>query len=82
MDKINKIIKNSTEETLKDADWTEVWSSKYPILVKYQQEVDIESFAKRIMQMFNELQNKYGYSQEDSMLVLKDILAHEYLDNK
>ena len=32
--------------------------------------------------MFNELQKEYGYSKLDAMLVLKDILAHEYLDNK
>ena len=31
--------------------------------------------------MLDELQDNYDYSQEDAMLVLKDILAHEYLDN-
>ena len=69
------------DENQKDVDWTEVWSSKYPILTKYQKEVDIESYAKRIRQMLDELQDNYDYSQEDAMLVLKDILAHEYLDN-
>ena len=81
MDKITKIINNVTDENQKDVDWTEVWSSKYPILSKYQKEVDIESYAKRIRQMLDELQDNYDYSQEDAMLVLKDILAHEYLDN-
>lgn len=32
--------------------------------------------------MFVSLQNNYGYSELDSMLVLKDILGHEYMDNK
>lgn len=32
--------------------------------------------------MINELQEIYNYSELDAMLVLKDILAHEYLDNK
>ena len=81
MDKITKIINDVTDENKKDVDWTEVWSSKYPILTKYQKEVDIESYAKRIRQMLDELQDNYDYSQEDAMLVLKDILAHEYLDN-
>ena len=81
MDKITKIINDVTNENQKDVDWTEVWSSKYPILTKYQKEVDIESYAKRIRQMLDELQDNYDYSQEDAMLVLKDILAHEYLDN-
>ena len=81
MDKITKIINDVTDENQKDVDWTEVWSSKYPILTKYQKEVDIESYAKRIRQMLDELQDNYDYSQEDAMLVLKDILAYEYLDN-
>lgn len=32
--------------------------------------------------MFDNLQHDYGYSELDAMLVLKDILAHEYMDNK
>lgn len=32
--------------------------------------------------MFNELQETYNYSELDAMLVLKDILAHEYLNKK
>ena len=63
-------------------DWTKVWSSKYPILKRYQKEVDINKYSKEIRKMFNSLQEEYGYSELDSMLVLKDILAHEYLDNK
>lgn len=62
--------------------WTKVWSGKYPILKKYQKEVNIEKYAKEIRKMFNSIQKEYGYSELDSMLVLKDILAHEYLDNK
>ena len=40
-----------------------------------------ESFERGIAS-FNQLQKDYGYSELDAMLVLKDILAHEYLDNK
>ena len=29
-----------------------------------------------------ELQSTCGYSEQDAMLVLKDILAHEYMDNR
>ena len=61
MDKITKIINDVTDENQKDVDWTEVWSSKYPILTKYQKEVDIESYAKRIRQMLDELQDNYDY---------------------
>ncbi len=82
MEKIEDIIKNTTEENQSKTDWTKAWSGKYPVLKRYQKEVDIASYASRIRHMFIELQNTYGYSELDAMLVLKDILAHEYMDNK
>ena len=82
MKKIETIIKNTTEKNQDKVDWTKVWSSKYPILKTYQKEVNISEYSHRIRSMFNQLQKDYGYSELDAMLVLKDILAHEYLDNK
>lgn len=82
MDNIEQIIKNTTEENQSKTDWTKAWSTKYPVLKTYQSEVDIPKYANQIRAMFTELQNDYGYSELDSMLVLKDILAHEYLDNR
>lgn len=81
MNKIEKIIQNVNENNQNKVDWTKAWSTKYPILKKYQKEVDIPRYATKIRNMFNELQKNYGYSELDAMLVLKDILAHEYLDN-
>ena len=82
MDSIEKIIQNTTEENQSRTDWTKAWSTKYPILKTYQSEVDIPQYAGRIREMFTELQKCYGYSELDAMLVLKDILAHEYMDKK
>lgn len=82
MDNIEKIIKNATEENQSKTDWTKAWSTKYPVLKRYQKEVDIQHYAERIREMFTELQTKHGYSEQDAMLVLKDILAHEYMDKK
>ena len=82
MSDIESIIKNTNEENQDKVNWTKVWSTKYPVLKTYQNEVDIPKYAKEIRNLFNELQKKYGYSELDAMLVLKDILAHEYLDNK
>lgn len=82
MKKIEEIIKNTTEENQNKINWTKAWSTKYPILKTYQKEVDISKYAKEIRNMLNELQVTYNYSELDSMLVLKDILAHEYLDKK
>ena len=82
MGKIEKIIKKTNDKNQEKVDWTKAWSSKYPVLKKYQGEVDVNKYAKEIRNMFNSLQADYGYSELDAMLVLKDILAHEYLDNK
>lgn len=82
MESIEKIIKNTTEENQSKTDWTKAWSTKYPVLKTYQKEVDIPKYASQIREMFTDLQTSYGYSEQDAMLVLKDILAHEYMDNR
>ena len=82
MENIERIIKNTTEESQNKVNWTKVWSTKYPILKTYQEEVDIPKYAKEIRRLLNELQEKYNYNELDAMLVFKDILAHEYLDKK
>ena len=79
---IEQIICVTTEENQSKIDWTKAWSTKYPILKTYQAEVDIPHYARQIRAMLTELQETYGYSEQDAMLVLKDILAHEYLDGK
>lgn len=82
MEDIEQIIKNTTEENQSKTDWTKAWSSRYPILKTYQNEVDIPHYAGRLREMLTELRETYGYSEQDAMLVLKDILAHEYMDNR
>lgn len=82
MKPIKEIIRNTTEESQTKVDWTKAWSTKYPVLAAYQKEVDIPRYAAEIRRMLTELQADYGYSEQDAMLVLKDILAHEYMDNR
>ena len=82
MKKIEDVIKEATEENQNKINWTKAWSTKYPILKQYQNEVDIPKYAKEIRNLLNDLQEDYHYSELDAMLVLKDILAHEYLDKK
>ncbi len=82
MEPIEEIIQNTTEESQAKVDWTKAWSTKYPVLAAYQKEVDIPRYAAEIRRMFTDLQADYGYSEQDAMLVLKDILAHEYMDNR
>ena len=82
MENIEKIIKNTNEENQSKVNWTKAWSTKYPILKTYKQEVDIEKYKQEIRKLLNNLQETYHYNELDAMLVLKDILAHEYLDKK
>lgn len=82
MDKIEDILKNTTDENQHKVDWTKAWSGKYPVLKTYQKEVNIPKYAFELRRLLTELQDGYGYSELDAMLVLKDILAHEYLDKK
>lgn len=82
MKKIEEILAETTAENQHKVDWTAAWSGKYPILGTYHKEVDVPTYAARLREMLNELQANYGYSGQDAMLVLKDILAHEYMDNR
>ena len=79
---IEQIIRETTEENQSKTDWTRAWSAKYPILKTYQAEVAIPHYATQLRTMLTELQTAYGYSEQDAMLVLKDILAHEYMHGK
>lgn len=79
---IEEVIKNTNEEKESKINWTKAWGKKYPILVTYQKEVNIYKYAKEIRKLFNDLEQEYDYSEQDAMLVLKDILGHEYMDNK
>lgn len=78
---IEKMIRETNEENQNKKDWTKIWSSKYKVLKRYQKEVDIPKYSKEIRKMLTSLKNDYNYNAQDAMLVLKDILYHEYLDN-
>ena len=82
MKPIEEIIRSTTEENQNKVDWTKAWGTKYPVLNTYQNEVDIPKYAAEIRRMFTQLQTDHGYSELDAMLVLKDILAHEYMDHR
>lgn len=79
---IEEVIKNTDEKKEAKINWTNAWSKKYPVLATYQQEVDIDRYARQIREMLTDLQVKYHYNNLDSMLVLKDILYHEWRDKR
>lgn len=78
MKDIEEIIKNTNEENQSKIDWTKAWSKKYPVLGTYQNKVDIDKYSKKIRELLDNLKEEYNYNELDAMLVLKDILAHEY----
>ncbi len=72
---IQEIIDKTSEKVTEKIDWTKAWSKKYPILDRYQREVDTACYAKELDKLLHDLEKKYGYNELDAFLVLKDILA-------
>ncbi|KAI4442027.1 hypothetical protein C824_004537 [Schaedlerella arabinosiphila] len=79
---IQDIIDRTSEETEEKIDWTKAWGKKYPILVRYQKEVNTPNYAVRLGAMVDELKEEYNYSDLDAFLVLKDILAKVWQSRK
>lgn len=78
LQEIEEMIDKRDEKLNEKVNWTNAWGKKYPILLKYQTEVNTSNYAFRITKMFDEIKNEYGYSKQDAMLVLKDILYQSY----
>mgnify|MGYP000956871160 FL=1 len=79
---IQEIIDKTSEKIEEKIDWTSAWGKKYPILIQYQNEVNIPKYATRLNSMVNELVEEYKYSYLDAFLILKDILGKVWKDNK
>ena len=71
---IQEAIDRTNKEKEKKINWSAAWGKKYPILLKYQERVDISRYVGRLEEMLDEIVQKYGFNQQDAMLVLKDIL--------
>lgn len=72
---IQEAIERTSEAVSEKIDWTKAWSGKYPILARYQGEVNIACYAAELDKLLRDLEKEYGYNVLDSFLVLKDILA-------
>ena len=72
---IEEVIERTAEETSAKIDWTALWARKYPILGRYQKEVDLPRFQAALRRLLEDLGETYGYSALDAFLVLKDILG-------
>ncbi len=79
---IQEMIDKADENAEEKVDWTSAWGKKYPILIQYQQEVNIPNYARRINVMLDELKQEYHYNEQDTMLVFKDILYQTWKKRK
>lgn len=79
---IQEVIDRTSGDVSDKIDWTKAWSRKYPILARYQEEVDTSCYAAELGKLLRDLERKYGYSELDAMLVLKDILASVWKGRK
>ncbi len=72
---IQEVINKTTEETVNKVDWTKIWAEKYPILARYQDEVDVAGYEEQLQKILFDIEKEYGYNALDAFLVLKDILG-------
>ena len=79
---IQDTIAKTSEEVEEKINWTNAWGKKYPILLQYQENVNIPNYAHRINVMLDELKQEYNFSEQDAMLVLKDILYNVWKNRK
>lgn len=79
---IQEAIDKTSEEVEERIDWTNAWGKKYPILLKYQADVNIPNYAYRINIMLDELKHEFQFNEQDAMLVLKDILYNVWKNRK
>lgn len=79
---IQDIIDKTNEAVEEKIDWTNAWAKKYPILISYQSEVNVPNYARSLNIMLEELKKEYHYSEQDALLVLKDILYQVWKERK
>ena len=79
---IQEVIDKTSDEVSEKIDWTNVWSKKFPILATYQNTVDMNKYAAELRRLLDNLQKEYGYTELDTFLVLKDILASVWKSRK
>lgn len=72
---IEQAIEQTNPKLEEKVDWTSAWGKKYPILLQYQNQVDVTGYAAKLRNLLDDLKKDYGYNDLDALLVLKDILG-------
>ena len=71
---IQETIERTSRETEAKIDWSRAWGKKYPVLLEYQDKVNIPNYEYILSKMMDEIRQEYMFNEQDAMLVLKDIL--------
>ena len=71
---IQETIERTSRETEAKIDWSRAWGKKYPVLLEYQDKVNIPNYEYRLSKMMDEIRQEYMFNEQDAMLVLKDLL--------
>ncbi len=79
---VEQAIERTSAALEEKIDWTKAWGKKYPILLTYRQDVNVDYYAVQLSAMIADLKSSYGYSELDAFLVLKDILAAVWKSRK
>ena len=82
MQEIQQAIQRSDEKREEKIDWAKAWGKKYPILLQYSSQVNVDYYAVRLEKLIQELKDEYRYSELDAFLVLMDILAQVWKQRK
>ena len=79
---MQEAIEKTKPETEEKIDWSRAWGKKYPVLCQYRGQVEVQGYAEALAAMLDELKRTYSYSEQDAMLVLKDILYQVWKGRK
>ncbi len=79
---VHQAIERTSTALEEKNDWTKAWGKKYPILLTYRQQVEVEGYAAGLEELLEKLKQEYGYSELDAFLILKDILAAVWKQRK
>ena len=82
IEEVQQAIERTSAALEEKIDWTKAWGKKYPILLSYRQEVNVDYYALKLDGLIQELKRERGYSELDAFLVLKDILATVWKSRK
>lgn len=62
--------------------WNDLWKNKYPILNDYENQRKIESYEKDIEKIYCEIQEKFGFNNQDTKLIMQEFVLNIYSVNK